>query len=347
MIGKKERTNFSTAIPVAVITVLAGMMLFASKYVNPSRFSPVSLVPPLSPFILVFSLGATIYLLYKRSWWALLTAAAILLNTGSIIPYFKVFYKREVFNSEGKSGLIIASYNIHEFNLMDHTSSLADIADNLLRKGADLISFQEYEPSPLLNEAESEAAFGAFPYKHIVKKSVFCNGMAIFSRHPIKNSGRITFPGSSNGAIWADINYSGITVRLVNLHLQTTGYNSNKEKGVISLLKSMVNNNRIRAEQAGIVRSFADTVAYPLIISGDFNSTQESYAMRTIKRDMKDAFLEGGLGFPGTLRGLFGFHRIDFILYTGDFKCIRSQHERFRWSDHYPVIAELEYQNRR
>lgn len=347
MRDKKNKFYRSSAFPVAVAVSLAGVFIFFAKYIDPCCFAPASLLPLLSLPVLLFLLITTIILACKRNYLFVITLAVMLLNLESFVPYLKIFHKGEFPGSKSSSSLTIASYNVHEFNRMNYTESLSDISSHFLKRGVDIICFQEYETPPMLNEQESEEVFRMFPYKHIVKKSLYGNGMAIFSRYPITASGKIAFERSSNGVVWADVKFGDSILRVLNLHLQTTGYNHLQGKDVFTLYRTLMYNSCIRATQAGIVRKFADTSKVPLIIAGDFNDTYDSYVMRQIRGELKDAFLESGAGLPCSLKGLFCFLRIDYILFPKEFKCERSLYDKVNWSDHYPVIAELEYQNRK
>jgi endonuclease/exonuclease/phosphatase family metal-dependent hydrolase len=59
-------------------------------------------------------------------------------------------------------------------------------------------------------------------------------------------------------------------------------------------------------------------------------------------RGRKDAFVEAGNGFGATYSLLWPMLRIDYILYPENGRAISHQTPRLPYSDHYPVITEIE-----
>ena len=53
---------------------------------------------------------------------------------------------------------------------------------------------------------------------------------AIYSRYPIRQSQTIEFPNTNNGAIWADLDVKGMTIRIINVHMQTTSFDRMRSK---------------------------------------------------------------------------------------------------------------------
>ena len=98
---------------------------------------------------------------------------------------------------------------------------------------------------------------------------------------------------------------------------------------------------KIRATQAQIVRQVIDTTRIPTIVCGDFNDTPSSYTYQHIKGNLKDSFKTRGNGYAYTFRGIHHLLRIDFILYSKEFKCTDYYSPKKEWSDHNPVISEF------
>ena len=40
----------------------------------------------------------------------------------------------------------------------------------------------------------------------------------------------IEFPNTNNGAIWADLDVKGMTIRIINVHMQTTSFDRMRSK---------------------------------------------------------------------------------------------------------------------
>ena len=82
---------------------------------------------------------------------------------------------------------------------------------------------------------------------------------------------------------------------------------------------------------------------HPVIVCGDFNDVPNSYTYFTVKGDLQDAFLEKGSGFGRTLRMLSPTLRIDYILADQRFKVTQYHKIEVPYSDHYPILADLEF----
>jgi endonuclease/exonuclease/phosphatase family metal-dependent hydrolase len=59
-------------------------------------------------------------------------------------------------------------------------------------------------------------------------------------------------------------------------------------------------------------------------------------------RDRKDAFIEAGKGFGATYSLLWPMLRIDYVLLPENCRALSHQIPRLPFSDHYPVITEIE-----
>jgi endonuclease/exonuclease/phosphatase (EEP) superfamily protein YafD len=104
--------------------------------------------------------------------------------------------------------------------------------------------------------------------------------------------------------------------------------------------------------------TFAAQTKTPLIVTTEFNATDQSRAYRIITQQLGDAWREAGLGFGHTFPGgpspgiwrpmIFDYPlpmwvaRIDYSFHSHHWQAIRA--ELGRWdgvSDHRPVIAVL------
>ena len=191
MRDNRHNINRSFHISLAVIASLSGIAVFLAKYLDPSLFAVFSFIPPFAPFFLFFTLAATLYFVWKRSWLFIVLSITLILNTESIASYLKVFSKSESITVKKESSLIVVTYNIHEFKDLTHTKTLSDITDHLKEAGADVVCIQEYGDFPMMSDKEVENAFSEYPHIFILKKSSEKNGLAIFSRLPIQETGII------------------------------------------------------------------------------------------------------------------------------------------------------------
>jgi endonuclease/exonuclease/phosphatase (EEP) superfamily protein YafD len=103
---------------------------------------------------------------------------------------------------------------------------------------------------------------------------------------------------------------------------------------------------RTREIESRHVSDFVARFFGPKIIAGDFNMPGESTIFRRDWTQYSDAFARRGWGFGFTkLSGELGFTygaRIDHVLYTEEWHCLRCWVGSGVSSDHLPLFAEFE-----
>ena len=80
----------------------------------------------------------------------------------------------------------------------------------------------------------------------------------------------------------------------------------------------------------------------PSIIVGDFNDTPLSNTYHRLASGRKDSFVEAGRGFGASFKPLWPLIRIDYVLYPESFRAISHTTIKSDYSDHYPVMVELD-----
>lgn len=332
----------------SIITVislfLSILALFSSKY-NPQSSSILQLISLISPLLLIINclLFTASLLFFGRS--VVIPAIALIIN----ITYLSYISPIALFNffrdNEGGNRLKVVSYNVNYFshNEQYNVTGVASLTRSL---GTEILTLQEFSSSNYYNVEEIAGLFDHFGYKAIHNNEEDGIGMALFSRYPIISHYKKRFDNSGNGYMVADLLYNGDTIRVINCHLQTTGFYSTARGGVTNIIKGFAQNFRKRARQAQEVREVIEATVYPLLVMGDFNETPGGYTYdQLIGNKLNDSFKAQFMGFGGSYRWSLNLLRIDYILHSKHFRAKKHKIEQVKYSDHKPVIVELEYKN--
>ncbi len=244
--------------------------------------------------------------------------------------------------SMAEEDLTILSYNVRGFNKSKELPSntvFKDIKKLIEVEAPDILCIQEVH-------YRRQNEFPEYPYRYL--DYIYMSGrniMAIFSKYPILEADLLCFPDTSSLGAYADILKDNDTIRIYNLHLQSLGITPGR--GVIrkssseKLYGQLAYSFAKQEEQAKMFLEHSADVPHPIVVCGDFNSTQFSRTYDLIKGDKKDTFIEMGKGFGRT----YIFHglpvRIDFILADPEFEVISHKNFNERYSDHYPVLASV------
>lgn len=191
-----------------------------------------------------------------------------------------------------------------------------------------------------------------FPYSFIPEGL----SQAIYSRYPIRQSQTIEFPNTNNGAIWADLDVKGMTIRIINVHMQTTSFDrmrskaaqargeqdEEQERGIYLGYSDNFRENTVRrAGQAEQISSLINATEYPLIVCGDFNDPPGTFTYETLKNGLKDGFQTAGEGYGATYRGFHHLLRIDYLFHSTLLEGIKYKVIPYDMSDHNPVYLEV------
>ena len=163
------------------------------------------------------------------------------------------------------------------------------------------------------------------------------------------------FEDTNNSAMWAEIDVNGKRLRIINAHLETTGFNRTMHKaGKLmlqghnveenALIKAIYGNYTlgmiVRAGQAVQVANEVRNSQVPCIVCGDFNDVPYSYVYNTMCGNLVDGFKECGSGFMYTYRGS-KMVRIDYIFHDKQLEGIKYYKMPLTYSDHYPVFMQI------
>ena len=231
------------------------------------------------PVVLFANLSLLVYWCVRRKVWLLFPLAALLLNTG----YFTAMYQWPGGGDESRpADLKVASYNVHAFREQgaDIRQTVRQMAYLFREEGADVVCLEEFVPAPRFGLDSIISRFHDWPH---VAAGV---AITIFSKYPILDAEVIPFPDTDNSALWVDLLISGQKVRVLAVHLQTTGVDRAQRnlsyqsrnlsvEGSSEAMEQMQASYRanavVRAQQVARLRQMVDTLRMPLIVCGDFN----------------------------------------------------------------------------
>ena len=328
--------------------------LFGGNY-PPAGNTAKAMLVYILPLLIIADIILLIYWLARRRWhWAAFPFVTVL----CCIPYIGTIYQIGSLDAQAdkKTGLKIATYNVARFN-REATGFIAqDILAQMKKQKVDVLCMQEYNESSG-DRKNSESYKEYFTYMAKGK-----DDMVIFSRYPITSSKTIEFGESNQSAMWADVDVNGQTIRFVNVHLETTGFNRvlhTVAKKKMQMPETNIESNRllqliygkytmgmvIRAEQALSIKEQlqADKPQdHSLVICGDFNDVPYSFTYNTLLDDLIDGFKECGSGWMYTFRGNKKV-RIDYIFHDESLKGLTYYRQDLSYSDHYPVFMKVEY----
>ena len=221
--------------PLTLLIASAGILAFLAVWTDPAESGLITWAGLVMPAILLANLCAAIYWIFRKSGWASVPLAVILLNSGYLTSIFQISSPVPV-SPHDTTVIRIASYNVGGFRSWEKQDTYYPIAAYFREQQVNIACFQEYSEKTKL-KADSLSKLLGLPY-HTVEylPGSTASGSAIYSKFPILSHGRLPFASKSNDAMWADIRINGQTIRVVSCHLETTNFYSKrkalKKKGV-------------------------------------------------------------------------------------------------------------------
>lgn len=355
---KKKSFIFWFMLFMNLLSIAALMIAYIAAWVKPSIYWPIAFFGLAYPFTFIINILFAIYWVINRRWFAIVPLLFIALGWNSVLNYIQ-------FGNESEKNLensfTVLSYNAHLFksiktNKYDKKTK-HEMMEMVLNQKADFICFQEfyYRKKGVYDIKDTLMKKGDYRF---FKEEVFDSNdnevmsMAFFSKYPVINTEVLHFYDRphANVCLYADVNYNGDTIRIINIHLQSISFQPEDYQyldQVKNVETDMQSNKRIgariknaflhRGEQADKVAELIEESPYPVIVAGDFNDTPASYAFNVISNDLKIAFREKGNGIGVTYNGAFPNFQIDHILCGQEFEVCDYKIIKKKYSDHYPV----------
>lgn len=347
---------------ISVATALTLLIIFVGRFFEPETLWYFSLAGLVAPIVYMVAIALMLYWIIRWKWkMFLFTTAFVVLGFPFVSLYCKINIGKEYGEPRYERGNIkILSYNVR---YMYDDEGLKNSTDSILafinEVRPDIICLQEL---PTQGAQYDKVMSSLSKYHHSKIYPEADDGVVCFSKYRIIRSDSIVGFCDTGKGIWADLKINDDTVRLYNMHLQTTSikpeerdYINNKrflesaDSGRVQKFANMAErlfeNSCKRAHQANTLRHDMAHCRYPMIVCGDFNDIPMSYAYRTIAGKLTDTFSEQGNGYVHTFRGFFGLLRIDYILVSKQFQTLSYEVVPTDLSDHLPVISRVILKN--
>lgn len=320
-------------------SIVATLLLlsYALPFLPPKTFSYLAVLSLAVPFLILINLAFCVFWLIKIKRQFLLSALVLALGYSHLSSLYK-------FSSDSTqatdNGVSFMSYNVRLLNLyhwIEDDSIPEKISLFINENTPDILAVQEY------NSSRAKKLDYPFVFSTGVKTK---SELVIFSKFPFVNTGIIKFPNSANSAIYADVLIKSDTLRVYNIHLQSSGINPDVQqldsKTSDRLFKRLSSTFIAQQNQAELLVKHMRNSPYKTVLSGDFNNTAHSFVYRLLKSDFQDAFEVAGKGFGRTFSFDYFPLRIDFILVDNALSVRNFQNHDVLYSDHFPISASIE-----
>ncbi len=352
-------------------TVALFLLSCANAFLHPEKWWFFALLGLAFPFLLILVIICLLFWTLFRSRWAFLSLAALLLGYSNIRALIG-FHPDGFTTAKKEKSIRILTWNVRWFDEQKRITkgaypSRKQMLAFIKEQDPDILCFQEYFETNKVNYSNvKDIQKMNYPYYYKVidygrKGGPMEVGVAIFSRFPIVDSMQIRYPGpvqlrAAESLISCDINIEGQTLRVFNTHLQSVLFQKEDyerlriirtaDDSILdaskSILKKLRQGYASRGNQVDIVREQLDKSPFPVVLCGDFNDVPNSYTYFHIRGDRQDAFIASSNGLGRTYRDVAPTLRIDYIMADKRFEVLQCRRFAIPYSDHYPVLADLQ-----
>lgn len=367
----KRRTVIQKILLALNIIAAAGLLVsYSAAFLSPETFWIIALFGLAYPIFLFLNLIFVMVWLVLWRWHILISLTLILAGWNYLMTYIPLHGSGG--NQDSGASIEILSYNIHHFYGSPRSTAQSipetrgRIIDFIAERHADIVCIQEFYA---IGE-DFDETFRNFTnsigmeYYHFANYKQFWNrkkivAIATFSRYPVVGKGYFNIEGHSLYAIYTDLLIRGDTVRVYNLHLESTRFGDDDYSFLSNLTdpdkespkltegsKRMLWKLRrafiIRSDQVKRLQEHVSRSPYPVILTGDFNDPPTSFTYQRLTRRLKDSYRGAGrVWFESTYSGKLPSFRIDYILHSDDFSVVSYRKYQVDLSDHSPVEAVL------
>jgi len=225
----------------------------------------------------------------------------------------------------------IMSYNIHRGQDSDNNDKLKEMAELIIKSGADIVGLQEVDSmcfrSGQIDQAKKLAELTDMQVEFVrhFEYDGGAYGLALLSKFPISDIKNHRLPATGNektvAFLTANVNVADSLTFMVGVaHLDYRNANS-------------------RFRQANLILDIYKNIAYPAILMGDINAEPGSSEVMVLLDYFMDTQPDGAYTFPAEKPT----KKIDFIFInkTHEIKIITKEVLNSAHSDHLPILSTI------
>ena len=373
MASRYRRITKVTFLVLNILAALLFLLACLAPYLDPRTWWIIAFIGLGFVFLIVTLIAFIFFWLIFKPKFILISIIPMLIGWKSISVFFAFHIPDKFDYNKPPNTLRVVHWNVARFMELKRNNNKGSqtrllMMDLLKEQQADVLCLQEFFTSTdpefynNLNYMLKEMGYQYYYYSWDNDAYLQWMGQAIFSKNPIVNSGMVRFPkpGIPEALIYTDILFNKDTMRVFTTHLQSVQFGKkdydriesikNTDEGIVENSRNIFSKIKraaiYRSSQAEIVKQITSQSPYPYILTGDLNDVPNSYTYFTIKGDnLKDAFLQTGMGIGRTYTNLAPTLRIDYIFTTSDFSIRQFNRITKDYSDHYMLVADLEMNN--
>ena len=314
----------------------------------PSQYFPgISVLTLLLPLLVVPHVIALIFWLRIKAKKAKTNLIGLLIVTVPLIAQWPFARAQESTNDEVK----VATYNVRAFYQTNNAPQ--EIGNWTQEQAIDILCMQE------VRRNAAHAIAQHYPFRTYAPKGKNYS-VAIYSKYPIIKHAPLVYSSlttdgyAKTSAQYADVVLPFDTVRILNVHLSSTGLQDQDMELVHSrdelleagqfVLDKLASTDKNRGLQANHIVDWVKESPYPVILTGDFNGVPGGNLYWRLLRHLKDPYIMNGYGTMGSFeplarRGLF--FKIDWTLHSPEIDSKGQYIEDLSLSDHRPLITRF------
>ena len=369
--NRSKRTYIGTIFFIVLLALtislsVALVISYLTPYISPKTFGSLTIMGHFAPILYILVLICLLLWLIARRW-KIAGAVALLLLPGifHVSQFYNITFMREAESSaESKNSLTVVTYNVRGFYNDNGKRVVKDFADYIAQsnsfnkdkvRAADVICLQEFSiDADGVNVIDS---LFKSSYKEMYINDVHESENVVlrtYSCYPIVESGSIAGMGRGTSQ-WVDIVREQDTIRIFNNHFYTMSISDDDSDDIAhgkilsdgermkSIIERVADNSTVRTGHVDTLLKVVAATPYRHIVVGDFNDTPMSYVYNRMTEKLTDLFTEKGSGFGYTYRPMWGWLRIDYVMYSDGLEPLHYKSDtEVVLSDHIPVSAQFD-----